>query len=75
MEASTAGRQSPTGTNAQRITELERQLAELRRGFDATFGVMEFAFQAGHDAGRQSITGRHTPTQRPPHLHLFGGAS
>jgi hypothetical protein len=62
-------------THEQRIAELERQLAELRRDFDVASAALGAAF----DAGRASMT---APLPRPAdralrgsHLRLVGGGA
>jgi hypothetical protein len=62
-------------THEQRIAELERQLAQLRRDFTAASGALEAAFAAG----RASLTAPlPRPADRAPresHLRLVGGCA
>jgi hypothetical protein len=41
----------------QRLADLERQIAELRRDFNAGRLCMQAAFDTGYEAGQASVTG------------------
>jgi len=57
----------------QRLADLERQLAELRRDFNANALILEAAFAAGHAAGREAAAGQRPAVQRPRNLSVVGG--
>ncbi len=60
---------------AQRIADLERQMAELRAEFEAVAGALDYAFAAG----RASITDPRPATpphgRRPSHVQLVSGGA
>ena len=71
----TDGTEAPADT---RIAELERQLAELRRDFQANQFCLNELVQAGREMERVDLGIDPPPRQarpRPGHLHLVGGTS
>ena len=66
-------------TNSERIADLERQLAQLRRDFEANWTVAKFLHDVGYEMGRASILGQRQPEPatrpaRGSHLYSVGGA-
>jgi hypothetical protein len=60
---------------AQRIADLERQLAELRGDFEATKWVLDAAFAAGRAFERGEYRGQQPPAQRARHLQAVPGGA
>ena len=61
--------------DAQRIADLERQLAELRGDFEATKWTLDAAFAAGRAFERGEYRGQQPQAQRARHLRAVPGGS